>query len=57
MKDKTKFFLILGCLLLVVAAVLRITQFPVIVSTTALKPSSLLQLANTAFILAVLFKK
>jgi hypothetical protein len=36
---------------------LRITQFPIIISTTALKPSSVLHLANTVFILAVLFKK
>jgi hypothetical protein len=57
MKDKSKVFLILGCFLLIIAAALRITQFPIIISTTALKASSLLHLANTAFILAVLFKK
>ena len=57
MNDKSKVFLILGCVLLVIAAALRIMQYPFFISNTALKPGNVLHLANTAFILAVLFKK
>jgi hypothetical protein len=57
MTNLTKLFLTVGCVLLLVAMVLRITWFPIIVSARPIHYASLLILANTSFILACLFKK
>jgi len=57
MKNLSNFFIVLGCLLILVALILRLTGFSFMVTMKAIKPSSLLILANTSFILAILFKK
>jgi hypothetical protein len=57
MKKIFVFFVIVGFLLILAALILRISQIPIIISAKALKASSLLILANTSFILALLFKK
>ena len=57
MTNLTKMFVAIGCLLLLVAVVLRFAIYPIIIATRPIKPSSLLILANTAFILGVFFKK
>lgn len=52
-----RFFLAIGCLLLLFAFVLKITGIPFMFVLGGVKPSSLLVLANTSLILAVLLKK
>ncbi len=54
MTNVSKLFVVIGCLLILVALVLKSTL--VIVMMPA-KPISLVILANTAFLLAILFKK
>ena len=53
----SKLFIVIGCLLILAAVVLRITWFPIIVATRPIRSISLVILANTAFLLALLFKK
>lgn len=56
MKSSAKFFILVGCLLLLVALILRGMGFYNPAAMGVIKPSSFLILANTAFILAVLLK-
>jgi hypothetical protein len=57
MTGSAKFLVFMGFLLLLVAVVLRGTGFFHPAAVGIIKPSSLLILANTAFILALLLKK
>lgn len=52
-----RFFLVVGCLMLVFAFVLKISGLTLMFAMGGVKPSSILVLANTALILAVLLKK
>lgn len=56
MASSAKFFVVIGCLLILAAVILRGIGFynPAVM---VIKPSSFLILANTAFILAILLKK
>jgi len=55
----SKSFVTIGCLLLLVALILKGMGFvnPEMVIKVGIKPSSFIILANTSFILAVLLKK
>lgn len=53
----SKLFLVIGCLLMLVAGAVRITPFPILISGKVVQSINLVILANTAFILAILFKK
>ena len=57
MTNMSKVFIALGCLLILAAVVLRLTWFPIVVTTRPIQSISLVILANTAFLLALLFKK
>ena len=57
MKSSAKFFILVGCLLLLVALILKCMGFANPAAMGVIKPSSFLILANTCFILAVLLKK
>ncbi len=56
MKNSSKLFLIIGCLLLVLAVVSKY-MFPVMHHALSMKAISFVTLANTSFLLAILFKK
>lgn len=54
----TKIFFGLGCVFLLIAIILKITWFPfILISGKPLRPIEMVILANTFFILAILFKK
>jgi hypothetical protein len=53
----SQFFKSLGIVLILVAVFLRLTGFPVIVSQTPVQSISLVILANTCLLLAILLKK
>ncbi|MDP2928178.1 MAG: hypothetical protein Q8N80_05220 [Candidatus Omnitrophota bacterium] len=57
MTNSSKSFVVIGCLLIVAAFILKGTSFVNPAVVRAVKASSLLILANTSFILAILFKK
>lgn len=57
MKNLSKWLVVIGCALLLLAVVSRLTWIPIIVSGKAIKYISLIVLANTCFLLAVLSKK
>ena len=57
MTNMSKIFIILGCILILVAVILRTTMCPIIITARPIKPSSFIILANTAFLLAILFRK
>jgi len=57
MTNSAKFFVAIGCLLFLAAVVLRCIGFYNPVVMRVIKPSSLLILTNTSFILAILLKK
>ncbi|MCM8758143.1 MAG: hypothetical protein NC900_05355 [Candidatus Omnitrophica bacterium] len=57
MNTLSKILVILGFFLIIWALVLRVGLIPFLISTKPIKPSSLLILANSCFILAVFFKK
>jgi hypothetical protein len=57
MTKVSKLFTIIGCLLILAAVVLRIALVPIIISERPIQTISLLILANTAFLIALLFKK
>lgn len=57
MTSSAKFFILVGCLLLLVAVILRGIGFVNPAVMSVIKPSSFLILANTSFILAILLKK
>lgn len=48
---------IIGLVLILLAVILRVTSIPLMISARAIKPSSFLILANTAFLLALITKK
>ena len=53
----SKLLIGIGCLLILAAVVLRLTWFPIVVATRPIQSISLVILANTTFLLAILFKK
>jgi len=57
MTNMPKIFITIGCLLLLLAVFLRITMHPIIIAARTLRPISFVILANTSFLLAILFKK
>lgn len=57
MNPVTKFFLGLGCLLLLLAIVMRLAWIPIVITGKPVQAVSVLILANTSFILAILFRK
>ena len=57
MTNLTKLFIILGCVLMLVAIFIRVTWLPYMLASRTVKPSSFLILANTALKLALLSKK
>ncbi|MFA5411408.1 MAG: hypothetical protein WC321_06105 [Candidatus Omnitrophota bacterium] len=59
MKNSPESLITIGCLFILAAVVLKLMVFanPAIAAIRIAKPSSLLILANTFFILAVLLKK
>ncbi len=56
MKNLSKSFIIIGCFLLVIAVVSKFI-FPMLRHALSMKAVSLVILANTSFLLAILFKK
>jgi len=48
---------VLGCILLAIAVILKVMGFSNPCLLVVIKPSSFLILANTAFVLAILLKK
>ena len=57
MNNLTKLLIAVGIILILSAVVLRVTMIPIIVSGMKIKPSSMLIVANTAFLLALLTRK
>ncbi len=57
MRKMFKVFVVIGCLLILLGVIMRITHFPIIIATKAVWPINLVILANTSFLLALLFKK
>ena len=57
MGNVIKLFTVIGCLLLLAAVVLRITWFQIVIAGKPIQAISLVILANTSFLLALLFKK
>jgi len=57
MKDMPSFFTALGIVLILFGIVLRLTNFPVMVGQVPVQSISMIILANTAFLLAILLKK
>lgn len=57
MTKAARLFLIAGCIFVVAAVILRVSNTPIAINMKQLKPSSFLILANSCFILAVFFKK
>ncbi len=53
----TKLSILIGCLLILVGIVLRVTLWPVAIAGTSLKPISFIILANSSFLIGILFKK
>lgn len=57
MTNSSKFFVVIGCLLIAAAFILKGMAFVNPATVWLVKASSLLILANTSFILAILLKK
>jgi hypothetical protein len=57
MKGLSGIMVLLGFVFLIVAVFVRVAWFPLVISGQPIRASSLLILANTSFILALLFKK
>lgn len=57
MKGLSGVLVLLGFVFLIVAVFVRVAWVPLVISGQPIKASSLLILANTSFILALLFKK
>ena len=57
MLKSPRFFVVLGCILLAIAVILKVMGFSNPCLLVVIKPSSFLILANTAFVLAILLKK
>jgi len=57
MTNSSKFFVVIGCLLMVLAVILKVTGFVNPAVMRVIKPSSFLILANISFVLAILVKK
>ena len=57
MTKASKVFLVVGCLLMLLAVVSRVTVFQIMITKQQVQYTSFLILSNTAFILALLFKK
>lgn len=57
MTNSSKFFVAVGCLFILAAVILKGMGFSNPAALGIVKPSSLLILANTSFILAILLKK
>lgn len=57
MGSTAKLLVVVGCLLVAVALILRGVGFFNLAAMSFIKPSSILILANTSLLLALLFKK
>jgi hypothetical protein len=57
MTKSAKFFVVIGCLFILIAVVLKVLGFWNIVLLRTIKPSTFLIAANTSFLLALLLKK
>jgi hypothetical protein len=57
MTKLSKLLVVVGCLLILLAVALRVTLVPVMVGAKTIKHSSVLILANTALLLALVLKK
>lgn len=57
MANTTKLFIVIGCLLILIALVLKIAGLPLVIAARPIRPISLVILANTSFLLALLSKK
>ncbi len=57
MVNVSKMFAVLGFLLILFAILLKLGNAPLMVGTLSVRPISLLVLANTSLILAILLKK
>jgi hypothetical protein len=57
MKNLNKLLIVVGIILILAAIVVRVGMIPIIVSGSMIKPSSMLIVANTAFLLALLTRK
>jgi hypothetical protein len=57
MKGLVKLFVLVGILLIVLACIMRLTWLPIVISGKPIKASSLLILANTSFLFALLSRK
>ena len=57
MTNISKIFIAIGCLLILLAVVLRITWLPITIATQPIQYISLVILANACLLLAILLKK
>ena len=57
MKNLGKLLIAAGIILFLIAVIVRVGRIPVIVSGKSIKASSMLIVANTAFLLALLTRK
>ena len=57
MKNLGKLLIVVGVVVILAAIIVRVGRIPVIVSGKSIKASSMLIVANTAFLLALLIKK
>ena len=57
MVNASKMFAVLGFLLILLAILLKLGNAPLVVGMMSVRLISLLVVANTSFILAILFKK
>jgi hypothetical protein len=57
MKNMPSFFTALGIVLVLLGIFLRLTNFPIIIGQVPVQSISLIILANTAFLLAIVLKK
>lgn len=57
MKNPSQFFVVLGCLLVVAGVALRVIVLRNPMAIMVIRPISLIILANTSFLLAILLKK
>lgn len=57
MKGLAKLFVLVGILLIVLACVMRLAWLPIVIAGKPIKASSILILANTSFLFALLSRK
>ncbi|MBL7081780.1 MAG: hypothetical protein ISS44_04365 [Candidatus Omnitrophica bacterium] len=57
MTNTSKLFIAIGCLLILAGIALRVSLLPIVITGRTIRPISLVILANTSFLLAILFKR